>query len=217
MLRRRLVRVSIPIALLFVGVTSCQKETDFTASTSPGTQDTIPTLPSVPAVSYTNYTIPAGAQYCEQEHFETIATQGIAFTVLFDSSAVYATKNPANQADINKLYGFSDNRAHHHSFSARFGWRWYNNRLTLHGYIYNDSLREYKELGAVAIGKPAQCAILVQKTQYAFILNGDTTTMRRTAKTERAEGYRLYPYFGGDEYAPHKITIRIKDEAAPKG
>lgn len=212
MLRKRIARVSIPIALLFWGITSCQKETDFAAGASLQPQDTIPSLPSTPAVSYTGYTIPAGAQYCEQEHFETIATQGIAFTVLFDSSAVYTTKDPANQADINKLYGFSDNRAHHHSFSARFGWRWYEHKLTLHGYIYNDSIREYKELGAVAIGKPVRCAILVQKDRYAFVLNNDTTRMRRTSKTDRAEGYRLYPYFGGDEYAPHTITIRIKEE-----
>lgn len=204
--------VSVPIALLFWGITSCQKQTDFAGSASSQTQDTIITLPSVPVVKYTSYTIPAGAQYCEQEHFETIATNAIYFTVLFDSSAVYTTKNTSNQADINKLYGFSDNRAHHHSFSARFGWRWYNNKLTLHGYIYNDSVREYKELGAIAIGKPARCAILVRKDQYAFVLNGDTTHMRRTSKTDRAEGYRLYPYFGGDEYAPHKITIQIRED-----
>lgn len=207
---------AVPIALLFWGITSCQKETDLAASASSQTQENIPTLPSTPTVSYTSYTIPAGAQYCEQEHFEAISTQGIAFTVLFDSSAVYSTKNASNQADINKLYGFSDNRAHHHSFSARFGWRWYENKLTLHGYVYNDSIREYKELGAIAIGKPARCAILVAGNQYRFVLNGDTTVMRRTSKAAQAEGYRLYPYFGGDEYAPHKITIKIREEAAAK-
>lgn len=142
-LRREILCAAVPIALLFWGITSCQKETDLAASASSQTQENIPTLPSTPTVSYTSYTIPAGAQYCEQEHFEAISTQGIAFTVLFDSSAVYSTKNASNQADINKLYGFSDNRAHHHS-------------------------------------------------------------------------YRLYPYFGGDEYAPHKITIKIREEAAAK-
>lgn len=160
----------------------------------------------------TAYTIPAGAQFCEQDRFQTIGTSRLAFTVLFDSSAMYTTKDPANQADINKLYGFSDNRAHHHSFSARFGWRWYQQKLSLHGYIYNDSIREYKELGSIAIGKPAHCAILVKGNQYQFVLNGDTTVMRRTSKTAQAEGYRLFPYFGGDEVAPHRIQILIKDE-----
>jgi hypothetical protein len=35
--------------------------------------------------------------------------------------------------------------------------------------------------------------------------------MSRTAATEKAKGYRLYPYFGGDELAPHQINIWIKN------
>ncbi|MEY4702167.1 MAG: hypothetical protein RIR96_64, partial [Bacteroidota bacterium] len=33
----------------------------------------------------------------------------------------------------------------------------------------------------------------------------------RTATGSVANGYQLYPYFGGDETAPQLITIRIKD------
>jgi hypothetical protein len=36
--------------------------------------------------------------------------------------------------------------------------------------------------------------------------------MPRAAATVKAKGYRLYPYFGGDETAPHDITISIRDE-----
>jgi hypothetical protein len=35
--------------------------------------------------------------------------------------------------------------------------------------------------------------------------------MTRESKTEKAEGYKLFPYFGGDETAPHNISIWIKE------
>jgi hypothetical protein len=37
------------------------------------------------------------------------------FTAKFDSSAIYATVNPTNQLDINKLYGFADDDKQHHA------------------------------------------------------------------------------------------------------
>jgi len=48
---------------------------------------------------------------------------------------------------------------------------------------------------------------------YVIVIDNDTTLVRR-----RPEGnwglvrrYYLYPYFGGNEYAPHDITIKIKE------
>jgi hypothetical protein len=32
-----------------------------------------------------------------------------------------------------------------------------------------------------------------------------------TFSTPKGKGYRLYPYFGGDETAPHDISIWVKD------
>ena len=47
---------------------------------------------------------------------------------------------------------------------------------------------------------------------YTITINNDTTLVRR-----RPDGfwgqirrYYLYPYFGGNEFAPHDITIKIK-------
>jgi hypothetical protein len=52
----------------------------------------------------------------------------------------------------------------------------------------------------------------IQTFYYVITIDGDTTMVRR-----RPEGnwglikrYYLYPYFGGNEYAPHDITIKIK-------
>jgi hypothetical protein len=55
------------------------------------------------------------------------------------------------------------------------------------------------------------CSIKVDSTNYLFTVNGITTQLPRTATTAKAEGYQLYPYFGGDETAPHQINIWIKN------
>ena len=133
------------------------------------------------------------------------------FVVRFDTSAIYATANPVNQGDINKLYGFSDNDKPHHVNSARIGWRWYNNALELHGYIYNDSVRTSQLITSVALNTDIPCSIKVAATSYTFTVNSTSIQMPRTAKTAGGSGYRLYPYFGGDEMAPKDITILIKE------
>lgn len=117
---------------------------------------------------------------------------------------------PVNQLDINKLYGFSDNNAVHQQFSARFGWRWSDSALYLFGYTYNNGIRAYKKLGSVKIGTENFCSIKVDSTSYIFTLNDAVDSMERKSSTPDAVGYQLYPYFGGDELAPHDINIWIK-------
>ena len=134
------------------------------------------------------------------------------FTAKFDSSAIYATVNPTNQLDINKLYGFADDDKQHHASSARIGWRWYTNRLELFGYVYNDSVRTTQLITQVPLKTDIPCSIKVDGTRYVFTANGTQITMPRTAKTPTGKGYRLYPYFGGDEMAPQDITIQIRED-----
>jgi hypothetical protein len=177
-------------------------------------------IPSAPVVkeeskpsiaSFVQYVIPQGQQYCMQNAFTAADYSQLKFVVKFDSSAIYTTQQSSNQGDINKLYGFSDNNSQHHLFSARFGWRWKNNALELFGYIYNDGTMSFTSLGTVAIGSEHQCSISVNEQNYVFTLNGVSTTMPRSSKTIKASGYKLFPYFGGDESAPHEIKIWIKE------
>ena len=134
------------------------------------------------------------------------------FTVRFDSSAIYQTTDRENQYDINKLYGFSDNNMDHHQYSARFGWRWSDGALRLFAYVYNEGKVESKELSAVNIGEEIHCSIKVQSDTYLFSLNNQLTEMPRKSTTLTGKGYQLYPYFGGDELAPHEVDIWIKRE-----
>ena len=165
----------------------------------------------LPATTFTNYTIKQGNQFCDQSTFSAVEYSELKFVVKFDSSAIYTTLDPSNQYDINKLYGFSDNNSDHQKFSARFGWRWSDKALHIFAYVYNYSILIWKELGTVQIGQENTCSVRVLDQQYVFSLNKITDTLHRSSTTTAGVGYKLFPYFGGNELAPHDIEIKIKE------
>lgn len=187
-------------AVLLLSLASCDKS-DFTDRI----KDTTPTD------QYTKYIIAKGSQSANLSKYMPVNTSEMKFTVKFDNSAIYQTADPSNQGDINKLYGFSDNNLDHHQFSARFGWRWYQNSLQIFAYVYNNGVMSNKHIANIAIGSEASCSIRVAGNQYIFTLNGTQVVMPRAATTEQAAGYQLYPFFGGDEMAPQEIDIWIKN------
>ena len=131
------------------------------------------------------------------------------FMVKFDNSAIYQTVDPANQYDINKLWGFSEGINNQYN-SARIGWSWNNDALRLYGYVYANGARHYQEITSVTIGSEITCSIKVSGNTYVFTVNGVSINLPRGLSTSQANGYQQYPYFGGDEVAPHRITILIK-------
>ncbi|MEJ7609539.1 MAG: hypothetical protein WKF88_00010 [Ferruginibacter sp.] len=193
------------VAVLLFLLLSCKKES---ISTVP---EVITDPAPVPVIPFTKYTIGAGQQFSAGNAFLQTSYSELKFMVKFDNSAVYTTTDPANQYDINKLYGFADNNAHHQQFSARFGWRWSDQKLRLFAYVYNNGVRDSRELGIINIGEEINCKIKITPTAYIFSMNAITESLPRTATTAKAEGYRLYPYFGGNESAPHEINIWIKE------
>jgi len=184
-------------------LSSCNKAADALIEKTPD-------APTVTVNGFTRYTIKKGQHHAEGNGYKTIETSEMKFAVKFDSTAIYTTKSPANQYDINKLYGFSDNNTDHHKFSARFGWRWSNNALRLFAYIYNNGSVISKELKTINIGEEIRCNIQVTSSSYLFSVNDLTERFPRMATTAKAKGYQLYPYFGGDEVAPHDVNIYIK-------
>jgi hypothetical protein len=166
--------------------------------------------PGSSSPQFIKYTIRGGQQYCDQSVYKQTNFSELKFAVKFDSTAIYQTVSPGNQYDVNKLYGFSDNNDEHHHFSARFGWRWSEGALRLFGYVYNNGVMNFEELGTVSIGIEYTCSIKVTAANYIFTLNNTSKNMPRASTTASAVGYQLYPYFGGDETAPHDITIWIK-------
>lgn len=160
---------------------------------------------------FNQYTIRKGQQFCEQTSYRPVDISEMKFIVRFDSTAIYQSAMAENQFDINKLYGFADNGKDHHQYSARFGWRWSNKALRLFAYVYNDGLVTSKELSTVAIGASVNCSIRVVDSLYIFTVDNITDQIPRHSTTKTGKGYQLFPYFGGDEVAPHDINIFIRD------
>lgn len=158
------------------------------------------------------YNIPKGEHYCKESTFSNLTASEIEFTVQFDSSAIYSTTDPNNQYDINKLWGFTEGIDNHLN-SARIGWSFNENQLRLYGYSYADGNRNSIEISVIDINQPINCSIKVADGVYIFTVNGITKFLPRAVVGKFAVGYKQYPYFGGDETAPHDVTIRIKENS----
>lgn len=205
---RKIILYLTIILLIVAGLQSCGKDTSIDTGAEPD-------------FGFTNYVIDSGASY-SVDSMKIVLMNGISdmrFKFKFDSSAIYTTSDPINQGDVNKLYGFADGVSFttlytippHHINSARMGWAWYQNALRIYGYCYNDSIRVFKELQPIAIGKSYTAGIRLLKGGYEFTIDNKKDTMFRSVNTETIIGYKLFPYFGGTETAPHKVTIQIKD------
>lgn len=165
--------------------------------------------PPSKSVSEVVYVIPKG-EHRSQGGFALVTGNKFRFKATFDSTAIYQTVEPIHQADANKLYGFSDCYSPHHSNSARFGWRWLDGKLEILAYCYQDGERHNELLDSVALNKSYDYEIEIQADAYLFRLNGVEKKMPRGC-SGRPFGYKLYPYFGGQEVAPHEVRIKIQD------
>ena len=165
-----------------------------------------------PDTGFEIYTIDEGA-HSSIVRSELFEGTGALITVRFDESAQYSTQLASNQADINKLSGFSHCAQHHRSESARFGWRWFNDELQILAYVYNEGELSFELMGAIPMNEDVQLTILDQGDQYHFSGDGlQTVSIPRTGSCEEGENYWLWPYFGGDETAPHSVKIQLKRE-----
>lgn len=157
------------------------------------------------------YTIKKGRNK-STSRIEYLTRNYIEFEALFDTTAVYTTLMPYNQIDINKLMGFSDCNDHHQTNSARFGWRWHNNQLEILPYVYNNSKRLDEPVIFISeLHEWNKYRIEFINNAYIFTVNNNIQYI--TSRTQRcAKGlyYKLWPYFGGNEQAPHDIDIWIK-------
>ena len=143
---------------------------------------------------------------------KTTRSKKIEFSCIFDQSAVYKTKDPNNQADINKLYGLSDCGTNHMESSIRFGWRWYDDSLEIHWFKHSDNKFSFGKICNVTLGLPFKCSLKIKEDKYVMNVDGNEVEIIRAPCGLNYHRYYLYPYFGGDETAPHDIRIKIKNE-----
>jgi hypothetical protein len=170
---------------------------------------------SVPAGIFTTYTIPTGQHFSDKNTRRAIVLNSMPFVARFNTSAMYATANPANQADINMLYGFAEGPDHQWN-SARIGWNWLSGTLRLYAYTYRHGVVRSQFITTAAINTDINCNISFQgftsaTSYFVFTVNGVVVKLPRANFTTTTAGYQLYPYFGGTEIAPHTVTIAIKN------
>jgi hypothetical protein len=134
------------------------------------------------------------------------------FKAAFNESNIY-TLPESEQADSNKLFGFSDCKTWAQESSARFGWRWYNNRLEITAVSHYDGRWHLHEIIGVAdLNKVYDFKIELSedKSQYLFTFNKEKTiAMKRDCTDDSMLGYYLYPYFGGSEKSPKDMVISV--------
>lgn len=147
-------------------------------------------------------------------------------TLRFSESCKYDL-GTEDQYDWNKLVGFTfgligpkGRRNPVHWNSVRVGWRYdlQSKMFEISAYCYSDGAR----LDAPVIGKfPANQSFSVELIPdeiahlVHFRINGKIVYSYEVPDSarmnERAWGWKLRPFFGGNRKAPHKIVIRQND------
>jgi hypothetical protein len=185
------------VVAMFLGLMACSKSDSIVEA--PGNAE------------YRAYIIPKGQHYAAGNNFRILEKRSLHFKVRFDSSCIYSTVLSENASDINKLYGFSDCGSNHQENSARFGWVWNGRAIELHAYCYTEGSRVSKSLGTVSIGQETELWLVAEPGKYVFTMGGKNEVMKRTCSSEQDAAYLLFPYFGGNEVAPHDVKVFIKD------
>lgn len=130
------------------------------------------------------------------------------FSLILTESCKYESKDPQNQYDVNKVFGMSDGGDHKEN-SARIGWRYVGDKIELHAYTHYNGNFDFKKICDIDTEKEYQCQISFLENEYQFIVNGVSVYMPRYKNSDKKK-YLLYPYFGGDEVAPHDMILKIK-------
>ena len=170
-------------------------------------------------VPETQYQIPQGQHESRVvggffgDKMRTLKNDYMSFTARFDETARYDLQNN-DQDDINKLMGFADANSLHHDNSIRFGWRYSipKDAIEIFGYAYQDGVLNFEYITDIAIHETAEFKIQLTEQSYVLQVKGETTLeMERMVRNTVGVYYLLFPYFGGNEPAPHDVNIFIKE------
>lgn len=157
------------------------------------------------------FIIRSGEHYATPRLYEAFKENKLAFRATFDGSARYQLGDPSLQSNINKLMGFSDCNSNHHKNSARFGWKWNNERVEIFAYCYVDGLRIHESIGTINVDEENLYEIASTEKEYVFFLNGERKiALEKSNVCEDGLRYMLYPYFGGSIPAPHDVHVEIE-------
>lgn len=160
-----------------------------------------------------NFIIGKGDHYSSPRKTSLFRGDKITFKAYFNETAIYDLGDE-DQLDTNKLYGTSDCGNFHQENSARFGWRWNNNQLEIMAFTHVHGKFYYQFIGPADLNKAFsyEIALSSDKSAYIFTFNGKSVSMERGCRDSIIKGYKLYPYFGGNEVAPHEVMIKVEEK-----
>jgi len=152
------------------------------------------------------YTI-AKSKHKSHNDISRVKSNRLDFTFTFKDNHRYLNEipNDVNRLDYNKLYGLTSSNIHDNSI--RLAWRDVGDKFELAAYGYLNGERIIKSIGFADIGPVLDVSIIVGDN-YSIIVNGRLTTM----PGKMFKSYRTFPYFGGDNTAPHTMWFIIIDK-----
>jgi hypothetical protein len=158
------------------------------------------------------HTIKEGHHYERFKLPRIIFNDVIRFKATFDENCLYPQINKDSQ-DLNKLVGFSDDFSHMKN-SIRVGWRCLNGiDIELYAYAHVNSKIISTYLCSVKVNKEFTGTILIYDNVYMVDVIIDNIMSSKTiARTSTFPNirYKLNPYFGGNNVAPHDITLSLE-------
>jgi len=138
--------------------------------------------------------------------------------IVFDNSCRYELPDPLDKEDVNKLFGFGYFPGLHHVDSARFGWN-YNadtGKIRLYAYCYVDGNRSFQFICEVPLNVKVRLRIAVYiNKRYVFSVHDghndwyEMGVQHVPYNHNKNWSYRLGCFFGGNNPAPHDITIKM--------
>jgi len=159
------------------------------------------------------YKIEKGKHYCSRRlpglHFRSSMSR----RVTLNPSMLYEHLNK-DSYDWNKLFGFSFGFRHHNN-SVRFVWRPafnYPGMIEIGAYQYNKGVRSMEVI--CRLNAKQQIAydfeISIYEGKARYYVNDDYHAQMAFKKPFSLFGFKLFPYFGGQNTAPKEIGIFIR-------
>ena len=105
--------------------------------------------------------------------------------------------------------GWSDCGTDHMENSIRFGWRWIDDSLEIHWFKHEHGKFSFDLIKRVDLCKEHYYELTIFRWDYKMGVDGTYVYVPRNCVYDKRR-YQLYPYFGGEESAPHDINIKIK-------
>ena len=165
------------------------------------------------------YEIKKGSHYASMSIFEKIGAIGwkiknLSIRFIFREACWWSPARNTDDLDQNKLAGIGFGTNHHNN-SVRLTWVPDFDRpgmINVYGYTYDDKKEGQKFtiafIRAVRVLEPVNARIESRDGAY-FITVQDVTVRMENNKTDPNLCFRLFPYFGGNNTAPHDMVIEL--------